>query len=100
MLWAEGGALRWLALLLTTGGIVLTADIPLIILMALTRNLRIFTAGLSGQILTVVLTRPAPLFLLAMGIFYLWVYVRRGRAGIGLAAPREPEEAVRPTALA
>jgi hypothetical protein len=27
--------------------------------------------------LTVVLTRPTPLILLAMGIFYLWVYMRR-----------------------
>jgi hypothetical protein len=80
MLWAEGGQIGWIALLATTAGIVLTADIPLTILMILTKNLRISTVGLPGQILTVVLTRPVPLILLAMGIIYLWVYVRRANS--------------------
>jgi hypothetical protein len=80
MLWAEAGAIRWIALLLTSAGIVLTADLPLIILAILTGNLHISTTGLSGQLLTVMLLRPTPLILLAMGIFYLWVYVRRDPA--------------------
>jgi hypothetical protein len=33
--------------------------------------------SLSGQMLTVALMRPVPLILLAMGIFYLWIYMRR-----------------------
>ena len=37
-------------------------------------NLHISTTGLSGQILTAVLMQPTPLILLAMGIFYLWIY--------------------------
>jgi hypothetical protein len=77
MLWAEGGRIGRLALLVTTAGIVATADLPLIIFLALTRNLHISTAGLSGKILTVALARPVPLILLAMGIFYLWIYMRR-----------------------
>jgi hypothetical protein len=77
MLWAEGRPIRWLALLLTAAGIVFTADIPLTILAILLSALHISAAGLSGQVLTVVLTRPTPLILLAMGIFYLWVYMRR-----------------------
>jgi hypothetical protein len=80
MLWAEGGPIRWLALLVTIAGIVFTADIPLTILVTLTRNLHISTAELSGQMLTVMLTRPAPLLLLAMGIFYLWIYARHASA--------------------
>jgi len=72
MLWAEGRPIRWLALLVTTAGIVFTADIPLTILTILSSALHVSTAGLSGQMLTVVLTRPTPLILLAMGIFYLW----------------------------
>jgi hypothetical protein len=76
MLWDRGGLIRWLALLVTSAGIVFTADIPLTILWILADNLHISTAGLSGQILTVVLMRPVPLVLLAMGIFYLWIYVR------------------------
>jgi hypothetical protein len=77
ILWAEGGAIAWLALLVTTAGIVSTADIPLTILAILTKNLQISTTGLSGQIRTLLLIEPVPLILLAMAIFYLWIYVRR-----------------------
>jgi hypothetical protein len=78
ILWAGGGLTRWLALLVTSTGIVLTADIPLTILRIFTDNLHTSTAGLSGQLLTVVLTRPTQLALLAMSIFYLWTYLQRG----------------------
>jgi hypothetical protein len=77
MLWAEGGRIGRLALLVTTAGIVATADLPLISFLALTRNLRISTDGLSGQMLTVALARPIPLILLMMGLFYLWIYLQR-----------------------
>jgi hypothetical protein len=80
ILWAEGGPTRWLALLATSAGIVSTADIPLTIHLMLTKNMRIPTEGFSGQILTVVVMRPVPLILLAMGIFYLWIYLRRDSA--------------------
>jgi hypothetical protein len=43
----------------------------------LANNLHISTTRLSGQILTVALVQPAPVILLAMGIFYLWIYLRR-----------------------
>lgn len=76
MLWAEGGAIGWVALLLNTASILLTGDIPATILLLLTRNLSLGATGLGGKILTVVLLQPAPLFLLAMGIFYLLVYLR------------------------
>jgi hypothetical protein len=77
ILWAEGGAIRWIALLLSAAGIVMTGDIPLTILTILTRNIGISTGGLPGKLLTVVELRPVPLILLAMGIFYLWMYLRR-----------------------
>jgi len=81
LLWAEGRPIRWVALVASTAAIVSTADIPLTILLTLTRNLHISTAGISGKMLTVVLTRPVPLILLAMGIFYLWIYARRASTG-------------------
>jgi hypothetical protein len=77
MLWADGGPNRWIALIMTSAGIFFTADMPLTILRIFTDNLHISTAGLSGQILTVVLMRPTQLALLVMGIFYLWIYLRR-----------------------
>jgi hypothetical protein len=85
MLWAGGGPLRWLALLLNSAGVILTGDIPSAILVLLTKNLHLNTAQLSGQILTVVLVRPAPLVLLALAVFYLWVYLRR-------ATPDNPDK--------
>ena len=76
MLWAEGGLVRWLALLVNAAGIVFTSDIPLVILMMLFKKQHISTAVLSGKILAAALMRPTPLILLAMGIFYLCVYLR------------------------
>lgn len=92
MLWAEGGLIGWTALLVNTAGIVFTGDIPLAILFIYTKNLHAGTAGLPGKMLTVMLTRPSPLILLAMGIFYLWVYVRRAPARATTTEHEWPEE--------
>jgi hypothetical protein len=77
MLWGEGGAIGRTAAALNGLAVVLNADVPLAILGILTQNLHLSTATLSGQILTIVLTRPSQEILLATSIFYLWVYVRR-----------------------
>ncbi len=77
MLWAEGGAMGRIGLLVNTAGIVLTGDIPLALLVRLSRKLHLGTAGIFGQILTVVMIRPASLILLTMAIFYLCLYIRR-----------------------
>lgn len=82
MLWAEGRPIRWIALLVTAAGVVFTADIPLTILKIFSNALHISTEALSGKILTVLLTRPTPIILLAMGIFYLSVYMRHTRSDI------------------
>jgi hypothetical protein len=76
ILWAEGGLTRWLALLITTAGIVLTGDVSLAALVILADKLQVSTAGIFGQMLTVMLIRPASLILLVMSVFYLWVYLR------------------------
>jgi hypothetical protein len=81
MLWAEGEAVRWLALAVSTAGMVLTGDIPLAILSILWNHLHVGTAGIFAKLLTVLLIRPASLVLLVMCVFYLWIYIRR-------AAPR------------
>ena len=79
MLWSEGGLIAWLALLVNTAGVLFTGDIPLQLLAVLAGKLGASTATLPGKVLMVLLARPAPLILFAMGIFYLWVYVRRSR---------------------
>jgi hypothetical protein len=89
MLWAEGGRIRWVAFLVTTAGIVSTADIPLAILCMLSRNLDAEIGGVFGQILRVLLMQPVPLVLLMMSIFYLWVYLRRDPARTTTTDPGE-----------
>jgi hypothetical protein len=99
MLWAEGGVIGWIALVVNTAGIVLTGDIPWAMLLILAKNLHISPVGLSGKIMTVVLVQPAPLILLAMSIFYLWVYMRRDSNKTGVGEDGEPEgAALAPTA--
>lgn len=83
ILWAEGGVVAWITLLLSAAGIVFTADIPLAILMQLTRNLYSPAAGIAEKVLIAILMRPAPLILLAITVFYLFVYVRRSRSDAG-----------------
>ena len=77
MLWAEGGLTGWLALLTTATGIAATGDIPLSVLVTLTKGLHPSMTSLPGQLLFILFLRPVPLILLIMGIFYLWIYVRR-----------------------
>ena len=73
MLWAEGRLTRWIALLLNTAGIVLTSDIPSASLVILTNNLHFGTVRIFAQIQAVAVMTPAPIALLALGIFYLCV---------------------------
>jgi hypothetical protein len=77
LLLAEGGPIGWITLVLNTAGILVVSDIPLAILGTLSGNLHLSTAGMAGKLTMVAITRPAPLVLLALSIFYLWVYARR-----------------------
>ena len=77
MLWAEGGLIGRLAFLVITAGFVVTGDIPWAIVLGLIGKLHPPPTGLFGQMLIAVQVFPAPLILLVMAIFYLWVYVRR-----------------------
>ena len=76
MLWAEGGMRRWVALALTSAGILVTSDLPLVWLLIFTKNLTASLATWTGKLMNVLLW-PAPLVLLALGCFYLWVFIRR-----------------------
>ena len=71
LLFAERARLGRYALGITLAAIVLTGDIFWIVVFQLTHY--------SGPIATYG-TIPAPLVLLATGIFYLWVYLRRDPA--------------------
>jgi hypothetical protein len=77
MLWAEGGLIGRLALLVTAAGFVLNGDVTWAIVLGLIGRLHTPPSGLSEKLLIVVQVFPAPLILLVIGVFYLWVYTRR-----------------------
>ena len=77
MLWAEGGLIGRLALLVNMAAFVLTGDLTWAIVLAIINHLHVPATGLSGQMVIVAQVFPAPLILLIMAIFYLWVYARR-----------------------
>jgi hypothetical protein len=92
MLCAQGGTIRRIALLLNGAAIVLTSDFPLAIFLILTRKLSLSSNGFLIEIFMVILLRPIPFLMLAMGIFYLWVYLRSGIARVAAAKTGEPAE--------
>ncbi len=74
MLWAEGGVTAWLALLVTTAGIVCTGDIFLAILAQLLRHVNLGGASPAHRVFVGIVSQPVPLVLLAVAVFYLWTY--------------------------
>jgi len=77
ILWAEGGRLKWPAGAITTAAILATADVPSAALLVMMKSLNVSAAGLFNKMLIVFLLHPAPMVLLTMGVFYLWVFFRR-----------------------
>ncbi len=76
MLWSEGGIIGLMAVIVTAAGIAVNGDIFTTIRIALTHQFVVPQPNLPSEMLTVVLTRPGPLFLLLMAVFYMWVYIR------------------------
>jgi len=76
MLWKEPGLKRWFALGLTSGGILITGTTPLFLLYENARVLTAFAARFPGRLPIVLVLRPVPFVLLAMGCFYLWLFLR------------------------
>jgi hypothetical protein len=93
MLWAEGGRIGRLALLITATGFVSTGDLTWAIILGPLGNLHLALSRQAGQILTAALVFPAPLILLTMAIFYLWVYMRRAHEPAPPEKPKPAEDA-------
>ncbi len=80
MLWAKGGPSGKIALALTFAALFFTGEAPLAFITPHTKNLYSAGAGVFGKLAVVLLARPAALCLLAMSLFYLWIYVRQYRS--------------------
>jgi hypothetical protein len=82
MLWAERGRIGKLALLVNTAGFLATGFFPWEVFFHLIARLQPNPSGLSARIQYGAQTLLIPLVLLAMSVFYLWVYVRPGRINV------------------
>jgi hypothetical protein len=77
LLWSRHRASGMVAFLVTGLAITMNADVPRAILTNLESTMSFSDTTIFGKVLTILLARPAPLAILAMAIFYLWVYWRR-----------------------
>lgn len=84
-LWAEGRLTGRIALLLTMAGFFVTGYLPWVILFGILRHLH-----LPSQLNMAVQAFPAPLTLLILSVFYLWVYLRRCLARQEFEADGQP----------
>jgi len=77
MLWARRGWIGGLSMLVTGAGIVINGDIFSGARILLTRHLIVPQSSFTSRLTTVLLTRPAPLILVAMAVFFLMVMTMR-----------------------
>jgi hypothetical protein len=77
MLWAEGGRVARIALLINAAGFVLVGDLTWAIVLGPLSNLHLSLSRQAGRVLIATLVFPTPLILLTMSIFYLWIYMWR-----------------------
>ncbi len=78
MLGAAGGRVAREALAITIAATLFAGEIALSVFKTIADGLRLGTAGFGHQLLTVILIRPESIALLAMGIFYLSLYLKEG----------------------
>ena len=88
LLWADGGLKGWFAVVSNTAGIVITGDIPSTGLSILSSRVQAGD-GFFAHLKAALLVRPAPIILLIIAVFYLWIYWQR------TASDAEPEGAAR-----
>jgi hypothetical protein len=90
LLWSEGGSKRWIALVISLQGYLLTADLAWTFFagyLVRKRLLQMNEAGNFGPTMTPVMNFPVPISLLIMAVFYLWVYTRRASRDKSLSIP-------------
>lgn len=79
LLWPAKGPMRWVALALTAAAIFFTSDIPVALLLTLTARMPLNPHAITGKLAELATLRAAPIILLALAGFYLWVYLRHSR---------------------
>lgn len=96
VLWSSKAAGRWIAVALTSAAFFVSGDIPITFMLKLGEGLPLCASTLRTKLVELAVLRPAPVFLLALGCFYLWMFVRYEPVNEGpqseTALPRVPVE--------
>lgn len=90
MLWTEGGLIAWVAVAITTAGIILTGDLQWAIFFSLLKHFSASISWLPSPLLIAIQVFPVPLILLVLVVFYLWVYMIRASEPTSLNGARIP----------
>jgi hypothetical protein len=90
LLWVQGGLTGRLAMLITTSALFFTGDLTWALFLALVKRIPLAPTGFAGRLSMALQVFPAPLILLIMGAFYLWIYART--AQIQPSSPNGPEK--------
>jgi hypothetical protein len=77
ILWTEGGWLRRCSIAINLAVFSVIGDIPWVIVMSLLGQWQRSSAWMSARFASALLALPAPLTLVAMSCFYLWIYIQR-----------------------
>jgi hypothetical protein len=77
ILWTRRGPLAWTALIVNVSAILLTGGIPWAIFFILLKHIALTPSPFFHALLIAVQVAPVPLILLATGVFYLWVFLRK-----------------------
>jgi len=91
MLWVRRDQVGKIAFWITGAAALFAGDIPLSTFKTLADRLNVSAAGFAGQLLNVILRRPESLALLAMGVFYLWTYLRTAPISADNAVESNPQ---------
>ncbi|MGC2613058.1 MAG: hypothetical protein WA354_03430 [Terracidiphilus sp.] len=96
LLWAEGGRIGRLALIITAASCVVTGDLVWSVYFEILVKLRLLPAVSPGPLLGASINIPLPLSLLVLAGFYLVVYVRRASFAVSKEEPAHLEYAATP----
>jgi hypothetical protein len=88
MLWASNRVLGSISTAITFGALAMTGDIPRAVLQNLEQNHTFTTTTLAAKMQMVAFARPAPLALLAMAVFFVFLFARADHDRLHQAASR------------
>jgi len=79
LLWSQGKFVGRCALFITAGAAIFLNNLILQFLAIVSAPICAAASGFSCKMLALLLTRPAPIVLLALAVFYLWAYAGQAR---------------------